>query len=99
MTNQNIVDNVIEIQASPEAQEDLQKRLARIEGQVRGVRKMVDEERNCEAILQQLAAIRAAVQQASIVLVRSYATKCLTRSTDSPEQLADTLIGALTRLT
>ncbi|MCC7353704.1 MAG: metal-sensitive transcriptional regulator [Anaerolineae bacterium] len=88
-----------QIQASPEAQSDLQKRLARIAGQVRGVQKMLDEGRDCQAVLQQLAAIRAAVQQASLILVRSYAAECLARpDTESPEELADSLIGALTKL-
>lgn len=86
------------IQAPPEAKEELRKRLARIEGQVRGVQRMLDEGRDCQAILQQLAAIRAAVQQASLVLVRSYAAECLARPDESPEELADTLIGALSKL-
>src|SRR3990170_1693167 len=57
--------------------EDLKKRLRRIEGQVRGVEKMVDDDRDCHEIIQQLAAIRAAVQQASLLVVRSYASQCL----------------------
>jgi DNA-binding FrmR family transcriptional regulator len=86
------------IQAPPEAKEELQKRLARIAGQVRGVQRMLDEGRDCQAILQQLAAIRAAVQQASLLLVRSYAAECLARPDESPEELADNLIGALSQL-
>ncbi len=86
------------IQASPEAVENLVNRLARVEGQVRGVRRMVEEGRDCQDILQQLAAVRSAVRQASIVLVRSYARECLARQDESPEHLADTLIEALTKL-
>lgn len=88
-----------QMQASPEARADLQRRLARIAGQVRGVQRMLDEGRDCQSILQQLAAIRAAVQQASLILVRSYAAECLARpDAESPEEIADSLIGALTKL-
>ena len=86
------------IQASPEAAENLVNRLARIEGQVRGVRRMLEEGRDCQDILQQLAAVRSAVRQVSLVLVRSYACECLARQDESPEDMADTLIEALTRL-
>ena len=53
---------------SPEVKADLVTRLHRIEGQVRGVEKMVQEERDCGAILQQMSAIRSAVHHASLVL-------------------------------
>jgi len=57
--------------------EDLQKRLKRIEGQVRGVQKMLDEDRDCHEIVQQLSAIRSAVQGASTMFMRQYASDCL----------------------
>jgi len=55
---------------SAEAKEDMGKRLRRLEGQVRGVQKMLDEGRDCREIVQQLAAIRSAAHQASLILVR-----------------------------
>ena len=42
------------------SKEDILKRLRRIEGQVRGVARMVEEDRDCREVIQQLAAIRAA---------------------------------------
>jgi DNA-binding FrmR family transcriptional regulator len=60
-----------------EAKEKFQHRLRRIEGQVRGVQVMVAEERDCRDILQQLAAIRAAVQGASLAFIEEYASRCL----------------------
>jgi CsoR family transcriptional regulator, copper-sensing transcriptional repressor len=62
---------------SPEACADLTDRLKRIEGQVRGVQRMVDEGRDCRAILNQLTAVRSAAYQVSLLLVRDYATQCL----------------------
>jgi DNA-binding FrmR family transcriptional regulator len=52
-------------------------RLRRIEGQVRGIQSMLDEERDCREILQQLAAVHSAVQGASRVFLQEYATACL----------------------
>ncbi len=53
------------------------QRLRRIEGQARGVQSMLDEERDCREILQQLAAIHSAVQATSRVFLQEYATACL----------------------
>jgi DNA-binding FrmR family transcriptional regulator len=79
--------------------EELQKRLRRIEGQVRGVQKMLDEERDCHEIIQQLAAIRSAVQGASLMFMKQYASDCLMTvdKTDKAtrEMLVDDLIGLL----
>ena len=55
---------------SEEATTDLTDRLKRIEGQVRGVQRMVEEGRDCRAILNQLTAVRAAAYQVSVLLVR-----------------------------
>ena len=52
-------------------------RLKRIEGQVRGVQTMLDEERDCREIMQQLTAIHSAVQSTSRVFFRDYAAICL----------------------
>lgn len=62
---------------NPEAKNKLMQRLRRIEGQVRGVSAMLDEERDCREILQQLAAVHSAVQGASRFFLQEYATACL----------------------
>ncbi len=62
---------------NPEAKEKLIQRLRRVEGQTRGVEAMLDEERDCQEILQQLSAIRSAVQSASRIFLQEYATACL----------------------
>jgi CsoR family transcriptional regulator, copper-sensing transcriptional repressor len=60
-----------------DAKEKLIQRLRRIEGQVRGVQGMLDDERDCHEIMQQLAAIHSAVQGASRIFLQEYATVCL----------------------
>jgi len=62
---------------NPEAKDKLIQRLRRVEGQIRGVESMLDEERDCQEILQQLSAIRSAVQSASRIFLQEYATACL----------------------
>ena len=81
---------------SEEAQADLIDRLKRIEGQVRGIQRMVDEGRNCRAILNQLTAVRAAAYQVSVLLVRDYATQCLRDSEES--KTIDELVQTLNQL-
>ena len=57
--------------------QNINKRLQRLEGQVRGVRRMLDEGRDCQDLLTQLAAIRGAAYQISLLLVENYALDCL----------------------
>ena len=84
---------------SIEAKMDMGKRLRRLEGQVRGVQKMLDQDRDCQEIVQQLAAIRSAAHQASLLLVRSYAAKCLVgESRDSAQQAINELVDVLARV-
>ena len=66
---------------NPEVKEQIRKRLSRIEGQLRGVQKMIDENRDCREILQQLIAIRSAVQSASLNFMQDVASDCLMNPT------------------
>ena len=56
---------------------EMNHRLRRIEGQIRGVQNMVDEDRDCREIVQQLAAIRSAVQGATAMFVQKYVSDCV----------------------
>ena len=81
---------------SEQATTDLLDRLKRIEGQVRGVQRMVEDGRDCRAILNQLTAVRAAAYQVSVLLVRDYATQCLRDSEESKN--IDDLVQALNQM-
>lgn len=84
---------------SPEVKADLVSRLHRIEGQVRGVEKMVQEERDCGAILQQMSAIRSAMHNASLVLARAYAERCMLEPASSDtDAMLDQLMATLRKL-
>ena len=59
---------------------ELLKRLARIEGQVRGVAKMVDDERYCIDILTQLSAVRTALDAVGFQVLDEHVRHCVTRA-------------------
>lgn len=82
---------------SPEVKADLLKRLKRLEGQVRGVQNMLEGERECREVLQQLAAIRSATHQVSLALIREHAASCLLKpgSASSPQEVLDSLLSVL----
>ncbi len=55
----------------------LDRRLARIEGQVRGLRRMVEEDTYCNDILNQLNAVRSALDQVGAELVARHVQTCI----------------------
>ena len=77
--------------------EDLLRRVRKIEGQARGVARMIEAERDCGDILQQLAAVRAAAHKAMVELVRAYAIECAA-SDRSPQEISESVATALSRL-
>jgi DNA-binding FrmR family transcriptional regulator len=61
----------------PETLDDLQLRLRRIEGQVRGLQQMLAEERDCRDVVTQIAAANKALEQVGFVLVSAGLTWCV----------------------
>jgi len=57
--------------------EQLEQRLARIEGQVRGVQRMVDDDRYCIDVLTQISAIQAALDKVALGLLDDHARHCV----------------------
>jgi len=63
----------------------LQNRLKRIEGQVRGIQKMVEEDRYCVDILIQLTAISSALKQVGITILEKHTQHCVSDAIKSGE--------------
>ena len=59
------------------ATEEITNRLRRIEGQIRGLQRMVEEQRDCEAILTQLMAARAALDRVGLLVAENYVQECI----------------------
>lgn len=87
---------------SEAVKEDLQKRLRRIEGQVRGVQRMIDADRDCHEIVQQLNAIDSAVQTTTRQIMGAYAKDCLLEASleegRDVERVVDELLGLMARV-
>lgn len=60
-----------------ECRQDIKARLRRIEGQVRGISRMVDEERDCMEIMVQLTAVKAAISRVGVLVLSNYLANCL----------------------
>ena len=79
--------------------EQLKKRLARIEGQVRGVERMVDEERYCIDVLTQISAVQAALDKVALGLLDDHARHCVIGGEATEQEARATeLMGAVGRL-
>lgn len=80
---------------------ELTKRLNRIEGQVRGIAKMVDNDTYCIDVLTQVGAVRAALDKVALELIRDHARHCLSQDGILPEgknDKADELVTAIGRM-
>jgi DNA-binding FrmR family transcriptional regulator len=79
--------------------DQLLKRLKRIEGQVRGIQNMVDDDRYCIDVLTQISAIQAALDKVALGLMDDHARHCVI---DGPNDLkddrTDELMAAVARL-
>ncbi|PZS36637.1 MAG: transcriptional regulator [Pseudonocardiales bacterium] len=60
--------------------ESVQRRLQRIEGQIRGLQKMVDEDRYCIDVLTQVNAARAALEGVALMLLRDHTEHCVSEA-------------------
>jgi DNA-binding FrmR family transcriptional regulator len=67
------------------------KRLKRIEGQIRGIQRMLIEDRECESLVTQLAAIRSAVESVGQLILTNYMNLCLHKSRDNEESAVESL--------
>ena len=73
-------------------------RLSRIQGQVRGVSRMVDEEAYCIDVLTQINAVKAAIDQVGFLLLEDHIKGCVARSVREGDQSkVDELVKAVER--
>ncbi len=72
-------------------QADVLDRLSRIEGQVRGIHKMVQDRRSCSDIIIQLAAVKAAVSQVSLTVLNCHLAEQIARDIQNGRDFRDSL--------
>ncbi len=73
----------------------IQRRLRRIEGQIQGVQRMLAEDRACEDLLTQMLAIRAAVEQASLLMTEKHVRACGLGGSEASEAQVAALMEVL----
>jgi DNA-binding FrmR family transcriptional regulator len=78
----------------------LQARLRRVEGQVRGIERMVEEDRYCIDVLTQISAVQAALDKVALGLLDQHANHCVMNAPDGDEKQdkTDELMAAVGRL-
>ena len=86
-------------QRSDKEYKDLLNRLSRIEGQIRGIRGMVEKDAYCIDILTQVAAANAALNSFNKVLLANHIKTCVTKDIlDGKEETVDELVATLQKL-
>jgi DNA-binding FrmR family transcriptional regulator len=79
--------------------DQLLRRLARVEGQVRGLQRMVEEDRYCIDVLTQMAAVQSAVQGVALALLDDHVRHCvLDADADLRDERTAELMAAVGRL-
>jgi CsoR family transcriptional regulator, copper-sensing transcriptional repressor len=80
------------------SKQQLHTRLRRIEGQVRGIQRMVDEDRPCTDVLTQIAAIEAALDKVALGLLDGHVKHCVAGADASErDELTEDLMQAMAR--
>jgi len=77
------------------SKEALISRLKKIEGQARGLQKMIEDGRDCESILTQLAAVRSAIESVGGLVLNNYMKFCFSQTDVSKADDVDSLARAL----
>jgi DNA-binding FrmR family transcriptional regulator len=78
---------------------DLLKRLARVEGQVRGIAKMVEDDRYCIDVLTQISAAQKAIDAVALGLLDDHVRHCVAGSSGELQaERTDELLAAVGRL-
>lgn len=84
---------------TPETRAEGLNRLARIEGQVRGLQRMIEDDRYCVEILNQIDAARGALRQVSQLILRNYLANCVSRAiTEGDPNILNELASVVQRL-
>lgn len=71
------MDEIESASGPPDTPGDLGVRLRRIEGQIRGIARMIEDDRTCEDVITQLLAVRAGMDRVAREIVRIHVDRCL----------------------
>ena len=75
----NIENNCVD------TKKNILNRLNKIEGQIKGIKRMIESEKQCGDVLTQISAVRAATNKVGILLLEKYSKDCILNSINSKE--------------
>lgn len=83
------------------SKDDILKRLRRIEGQIKGIHRMIDDEQCCNDVLIQVAAVKAAISKVGGLVLENYSKECIRKAIDqdSDDDSIETLINTILKYT
>ncbi|SDY32332.1 metal-sensitive transcriptional regulator [Tindallia californiensis] len=73
------------------ARKDLIKRLKTIRGHIQGVEKMIEENKECDAVMQQITAIKSSVEKVGWILIKDHAAECIVKNPSDREEVNRTI--------
>lgn len=76
------------MQLDPDKEKDVGHRLKRVEGQIRGLQRMVEEGRYCGDILQQITSVQRALRSVGEIITRNHLETCVTEALRSGDREA-----------
>ena len=86
------------IAVDPEIKDKNMTRLRRIEGQIRGLQKMVEEERYCADVLTQISSVHEALRSVARELMRNHLKHCATSAIKAGDESADAMYDELVEM-
>ena len=82
---------IVHVVSDEAALADITKRLRRAEGQIGGILRMIEDERSCEEIVHQLAAVSKAIDKAAFTLITAGLRECIIDGKRNADEVAEQL--------
>ncbi|SNR98936.1 DNA-binding transcriptional regulator, FrmR family [Anaerovirgula multivorans] len=70
-----------------QTKKDILNRLKTVKGHIQGIEKMVEEEKSCDEILLQIAAVKSSIERVGFIIVEEHTKGCLLKENITPEEV------------
>lgn len=70
-----------------QAKKDILNRLKTVKGHIQGIEKMVEEEKSCDEILLQIAAVKSSIERVGFIIIEEHTKDCLLKENITPEEV------------
>jgi DNA-binding FrmR family transcriptional regulator len=91
--------HIIDVSKNNKTKKNMMNRLSRIEGQIRGIKKMIDEDIYCDDILNQITSVKAALGGVSKILLEKHIESCVVEKLkNGDEEVMDELMKTISKM-